>query len=161
VTPLCSCVRGDLLWSWNCQLGWGFHEFSHFFHLNTAVRLCDICIAWHLSGMHPKVFETIRWSLAVGDGHCMFTVIILYIYIYIYIYVCIGYGRDEPGFESRKEQDFSVFQNIRSSSGVQSVDIQWVPGFFPGDKVNGSWSWLYLHLILRQRTGGAIHVLFL
>lgn len=81
--------------------------------------------------------------------------------IYIYIYVCIGYGRDEPGFESRKEQDFSVFQNIRSSSGVQSVDIQWVPGFFPGDKVNGSWSWLYLHLILRQRTGGAIHVLFL
>jgi len=46
----------------------------------------------------------------------------------------LGYGLDDPGFESRQGQDVSVSSNTSTSPlKLTQPPIQWLPRLFPGD----------------------------
>lgn len=78
--------------------------------------------------MHPKVFDTIRLNLIVGDGHCKFSVIIAYIYSYQ------ATGGTIRGSSSVRNKTFLFFKTSGSALGFTQAPIRWVSGFFQGIK---------------------------
>jgi hypothetical protein len=49
----------------------------------------------------------------------------------------LGYGLDDPGFESRQKPEICFSKTPRPTLGPSQPYIHWVPGFFPGVKLQG------------------------
>jgi hypothetical protein len=59
----------------------------------------------------------------------------------IVVSVVTHYGLDDPGFESRQQQEISVFSKIsRPALKPAQNPIEWVLELFPGGKAAGAWS---------------------
>jgi hypothetical protein len=54
----------------------------------------------------------------------------------------LGHGLDDAGIEFGQGQNIFLFsRNAQTRCGAIQPPIQWVPGFFPGGKAAGAWSW--------------------
>jgi hypothetical protein len=53
--------------------------------------------------------------------------------------ISLGYGLEDRGFQSLQGFGIFLFDAMsRPALGPSQSPIQWVPGFFPGDKVAGA-----------------------
>ena len=87
--------------------------------------------------MHPKIFDTVRLSLAIGDGHCNFTVIIshvcMYVCIYIYIYIHTRGGTIRGSSPERRKTFLFLKTSVAALASTRFIFNGYL-GFFQGIK---------------------------